>query len=501
MKKYKAITLVELIIALTMVSVLLLMAFNVIYKKTKSLTMSQSGTFYCWKDWSGKLHQRLVTQTGSKVSIKPAGDGFVDECKLDLPNEVSRDVKNIRVFIIGGGAAGPMYKLMGFKTANETNNDNITDEISNDLFGCFELGEKKCLMYDSRTGLNPLDSGSTIPLSNVNSDFINNHKVFGGKNCFVKLCTFGDVNNPKCDNVYKIDKNYTELNGFYYYKAPLGTNNYSYDSCIRSGSNPVGYFSYLAKNGSVLQLDSREIEEFKGDITFAAANQLKYKISQASGINSFEEIDKVKLDSMKPLIIQSNQIGAGGVIDGSTVHNGDGGKTIFKSNKDDDTTIYPPADGQKHLESGNDNYIKLKYEFSDSSVKKSIQQVNTPIKVASLENESIKNFGLNYQDTHLSQYLKLTVPKLPNYSKNTGNGEKNYYGDGKDNGFGFFGYNGGSNNCRFEYYPYQYIDIYKLDTEKTRLFDSHIASAGYKPADDNCSYPGNGMGGAIIISW
>jgi len=182
MKKYKAITLVELIIALTMVSVLLLMAFNVIYKKTKSLTMSQSGTFYCWKDWSGKLHQRLVTQTGSKVSIKPAGDGFVDECKLDLPNEVSRDVKNIRVFIIGGGAAGPMYKLMGFKTANETNNDNITDEISNDLFGCFELGEKKCLMYDSRTGLNPLELVSKFGLrvSNISKFII----------LFISFCNF-----------------------------------------------------------------------------------------------------------------------------------------------------------------------------------------------------------------------------------------------------------------------------------------------------------------------
>ena len=87
-----AITLVELLISVTITSVIMVLLFSIVGKKATIVSSYERGTFYCWKDWNDYLYQK--TPTGSIQ--------HVSNCMVKIP----KNAKNIKVYAIGGGSAG-----------------------------------------------------------------------------------------------------------------------------------------------------------------------------------------------------------------------------------------------------------------------------------------------------------------------------------------------------------------------------------------------------------
>ena len=98
-KRKKAITLIEIVISTTIISLLLVAGFGMIIKHSKVLKASSNQadlTYICHKDASGALHKTTIKQDGTKET-----EG-VSTCELKIPTGYSE----YRITLIGGGAGG-----------------------------------------------------------------------------------------------------------------------------------------------------------------------------------------------------------------------------------------------------------------------------------------------------------------------------------------------------------------------------------------------------------
>ena len=95
--KKQAITLLEIIISVTIISMLMILLFSVIAKKAKAVAETTSGTFYCFKDAEGKLNQLVELSDGAKQELVD-----ISKCNFNFPNEAT----NFTVYVIGGGGGG-----------------------------------------------------------------------------------------------------------------------------------------------------------------------------------------------------------------------------------------------------------------------------------------------------------------------------------------------------------------------------------------------------------
>ena len=95
--KKQAITLLEIIISVTIISMLMILLFSVIAKKAKAVAETTSGTFYCFKDSNGRLNQLVELSDGTKQEMVD-----IQKCNFSFPNEAT----NFTVYVIGGGGGG-----------------------------------------------------------------------------------------------------------------------------------------------------------------------------------------------------------------------------------------------------------------------------------------------------------------------------------------------------------------------------------------------------------
>ena len=95
--KKQAITLLEIIISVTIISMLMILLFSVIAKKAKAVAETTSGTFYCFKDAQGRLNQLVELTDGTKQEMVD-----IAKCNFNFPNEAT----NFTVYVIGGGGGG-----------------------------------------------------------------------------------------------------------------------------------------------------------------------------------------------------------------------------------------------------------------------------------------------------------------------------------------------------------------------------------------------------------
>jgi len=115
MKKKSAITLIEIVISTTIISLLLVAGFGMIAKHSKVLKASSNQkdlTLICHKDLSGTLYQTTIKQDGTKETIGTA------TCELKIPIGYTE----YRITLIGGGAGG---SVSGFDYTNTDEKDII----------------------------------------------------------------------------------------------------------------------------------------------------------------------------------------------------------------------------------------------------------------------------------------------------------------------------------------------------------------------------------------
>lgn len=95
--KKQAITLVEIIVSVTILSVILIMLSGVITKKAQNAADTSSGTFACYKDANGNLNQKVRLQDGT-IQEKRG----IEQCNFTFPSGVDK----YTIYVIGGGGGG-----------------------------------------------------------------------------------------------------------------------------------------------------------------------------------------------------------------------------------------------------------------------------------------------------------------------------------------------------------------------------------------------------------
>ena len=478
----KAITLVELIIALTMVSVLMVMMFGVIFKKTKATVLSSTGTFYCWKDWENKLHQRIIYSSGSKVVTESKDD--IGECKLDFPKFVTKDANSIKAHIIGGGASGDYYEKKVFvESSNATNPDpDIIAKLKNEA-NCYKSDTKSyCIKYD-KNSFTDLSCDSCLNKSNVLDDDALKKRII--QKCYVELC----VSENKCDKWYKVDDP-----SQYYYNNDINKGNpcppiknpdifgNDYKKALIDIHNKKGIFPKTSLDG---------------EPEYTANSQIKFKVHTASkDTNTFKTIDIAdKIDRNTILKISKNDIGNGGLYKpgDSSIYTGRGGDTVLRVKYQGEEIETAPG-----VEFNNTKSVlrNLNTNLDDDNVRKAIKDPNYYLYASSCCKGKTSECKFNVKNTGIAQLVGLKTPDMPkvdNSCSDTRQSHLEFDTSSNPTGFGLFGYNGFPNELIYKYKPFKNIDIYGsrpsglMDTTPS-LVDSQVS-------------PIQGMGGAIIIQW
>ena len=489
--KKNAITLVELIIALTMVSVLMVMMFSVIFKKTKASILSPSGTFYCWKDWDGKLHQMTISTKGAITKKEPDKIVSSDYCTLNFPGVVTKEVNNIKAYIIGGGASGDVYynlqmKIDTFKGLN--------DQIKTDTKCFSEDSESKCLFFDSEgnDGYITCNNDQRCDLS-VNTNYIMADRVLG--KCVIDL-----LDKDGKPQKYAIDTSSEILTrqGLHYNRghkdSSLPCND---EGLVRYKADFYPYLSYF-DGESVQIIQPGQLSEVSDDkVEYKIPTKISYEKMHSSTKNEFISVDMTnKFDLNKPLKININDIGNPGIYKlSSTLYTGSGGNTVLRSNIDNSEVA--TAKGAEFKRGGRDYYIP-KNDLSNLHVKEILQKKsNLPLTFSTCCEGNNQKCNLERIDTKIGDFIGLNNPEIPNVNYNCNSKKtlptKVEYKENKS-GFGLFGYNGAPNDCVYDYYPYKSLKAYDFEYNQPKELVN---------SPNNCSEtgPGNGMGGAIIIKW
>ena len=97
LKTKKALTLIEIIISITILSVIFIALFSIVGKKIVAVANTTSGTFYCYKDNKNKLTEVVKLQNAD-----PQIRTDVKECSYEFP----ATAKKFKVTVIGGGGGG-----------------------------------------------------------------------------------------------------------------------------------------------------------------------------------------------------------------------------------------------------------------------------------------------------------------------------------------------------------------------------------------------------------
>ena len=496
-KKF-GITLVELIIALTMVSILMVMMFGVIFKKTKASIMTPSGTFYCWKDWNGKLYQMTVASKGAKTEKEAPHEVKGDSCFLDFPKIVTKEVNNIKAFIIGGGAAGDFYSNLSMEEISDVG---LTEQIKNDV-KCFEVDtQSKCILYHYEEGAKEYmaclddERGDLPDTSNFIGSAAYNNKVLG--KCVIELLDY-----DKKPTKYIVNASADQLAKYHYNPGNSDSTDCNMDSSrTNSTYDFYPYLSYVGTGGQIelVQPNSSLLTRVDdNNIKYKMASKVKYQKLSSSTKNEFISVDTTNLfDLNQPLSIKKDDIGNPGVYRAgcSEPNCGSGGATVLRSHIDPNK-IVAEAKGAQYIvrAKGSD---KLSNDLDMPEVKKSIRSGGSPLVYSTCCDGQNQKCNLEKIDTKLGDFIGLNNPEIPKMNYICDGTKKApveiSYGD-DNTGFGLFGYNGAPNDCIYKYYPYKELKAYGANIQKTQPSDN---------SPNNCSKsgPGHGMGGAIIIKW
>ena len=492
----KAVTLVELIIALTMVSVLMVMMFGVIFKKTKAMVLSPTGTFYCWKDWDGKLHQRIIYSSGSRVVTETKND--VANCELNFPKYVTKDANSIKAHIIGGGASGDYYMDGEFiPSSNSSNRDpNIVDDLENEA-NCYKRSSNSyCISHNPSTfaGLNCYDCSRSLE-----SNYDNRYRLISG--CYVNLRNSGNYN--KYESLYKVVNNPSN----YFYNdgdssdcgSDLDVDRKRIKALIRKDDKYV--INPLTDNTVV-----EKITAVNNTINYNVNSKIKFNVLQPSKYqNSFTSVDIAdKIDRNTIYKIHKSDIGNGGkYIAGQSQSKGSGKETVLRVKYKGAIIKEAPGVEYNSKKTVYRNLItQLDAEVGGGKTVRDC--VNSPddkcyLYLSGCCNGKSNECNFNTQNTGIAQLVGLKNPDLPEITNNTCSGSRQlahkFNPSPNPTGFGLFGYNGFPNDIIYQYKPFRMIKIY--DTIVNGLWDYNPKEKSRNPEDS--AYPG--MGGAIIIQW
>lgn len=532
MVKKKAITLVEIIFASMILSLIMIVLFGTITKKVVFLADTSSGTLYCFKDSKGNLNQYITLKDGTETKQEN-----VAKCSFKFPDAVM----NYSITLIGGGGGGaqagadnPFEEVINdknYKIFDSPFKGKMTDNVPlyiNIAGQDYEGNE--ALSYLNSNGFDVISKSTSYSfLSNSLAEYITDdffslaHKnsafyLEGGNDNGVQgaKCVFGlnNITNPanfKYTYTSGFDASNNVTGNFAYIPAQAGVfklyngstlvaeavaqapvNSVSKSNSKYNTANPscvvktgASYIKVLSSSPDELSLD-KPVEIY----TTKISSFPKYKMWSGNGGSKGAEATITRNLSGKNVVIEKSSIGDPG--QGGTANNpegANGGATTF-----DDVTVSGGSGGQKA-----ETVIQISKDMTNAKISASnignadnnkkrllYQGKNAP----SIEAQKTAYVNTNMAQLGLTPDLINKAGTCNSASKSCENGTINQY----VMNFGA----GGAGSSVLAGVPYiEYMEVKPSSMYSTIL---NKESSYIKP-EVKTTQAGNGSGGAIIIKW
>ena len=495
-KTKKAVALIELLISLTMASVLMMMLFGIVTKKTRSAITDINGVFYCWKDWDGTLYQKNSTEGIQKVS----------NCKIKIP----KDAKNIQVFLIGGGAGGnrfvegPINEILSSDSNYPVNSDKDVEYTcikpnSNNLYTSlylFNNSTKYNVMTTCESSCSSICTCKLVPSYNKVSEMIVNPSsnspfdisfitdLFSKGHCYLPVYEKGSIKYVKSSSDMLAD----EL----FYVKGSSRNHPCIGKCLINGNEEVCKVD--SSQGTCYQdgkiISTNKTYEPESGLTYNSEyNKFNYSyIKSTIGIGEFKEAQagdfkRGHAEAGKEYTLTADRIGSGGTPGNS------GGATYFGNLKANGGTLKATSNIVVNFSKD----IKKIASLSELDKMKNISIcASSGINCNGSINEQLKEIA---SDNRIKVSEAVEILPAEFTSKGSWNDDNNIQKSGNDvekTGFGLFGASAPAVDCAIKYFPFKKFKYNDLNKE---------ISSSNVPKISTCAPETNGMGGAVIIKW
>ena len=515
--KKNAITLIEIIVSVTILSVILVMLTGMITKKAHKAADISAGTFTCFKNSKGILIQKVTLQDGT-IQEKRA----IEQCKFTFPS----GVKKYKVYVIGAGGGGgtinndfefwkesarqtETFKLFSQKTKDCSIVNNFASYESSS-FGVSKYANSCPSRYNCTSGVKKATPTNTM----VNNLFENEaleKTALQNRSMYVEGGSNGSILGAKCAfraNL-KLNQNFTYFNGYNEIYCPEAAS--SPNISASPGVFSFGGSSTIAQGAT---FSDASIIVPKDTVSTKPTCKMQGVSGEVVSLSTIDETDSLSFALVSPSV----QYGDGGKA-GTTIENSNlnlAGKTI---------TITKEEIGNPGLagQNGQDTSFKSfnitawggeKGATHEEKLSTNITSTGVKIKLTDVIQASDK---LTLSQGRMQYHTKTNANangKLSNYVNNVAligvANQTTYKGIGsvctkeanctqaQEPNEESFGAGGGGGNSMVKYDPISYI-AYKRPNFANNTIETSLEST--KTPEVVKSQASSGMGGAIVIKW